>query len=123
LRTGGLACDRLPPVVLPDVLLVRGDARREPVGSADLLKLRRDLAVIQIRVISAVAADELVRVGAAAFRVARHDAERPPPQYHRPAEPGLGMIGHACPLPLAGPCAEGHATAGITSPVAGPNGQ
>jgi len=50
LRTGGLACDRLPPVVLPDVLLVRGDARREPVGSADLLKLRRDLAVIQVRV-------------------------------------------------------------------------
>jgi hypothetical protein len=92
-----------PFVVPPDVLLIGGDARRDGIGAADLLKLGQDPAVIQVGIIPAVAADQLVRVGVAAFRSALHDAVRLAPQYHCPAAPGLTMVIHACllmgPLP------------------------
>jgi hypothetical protein len=42
--------------------------------------LRRDLGVIHVRVIAALAADELKRLGVAAFYPALHDAGRPAPQ-------------------------------------------
>jgi len=44
------------------------------VRPADPLKPERDLGVIQVRVIAALAADELKRVGVAAFHPALHDA-------------------------------------------------
>jgi hypothetical protein len=77
----------LRPGVPPCVFPVRRDARCDRVGSADLLQLRRDLAVIKARVIAAVAADDLELLGVAAFRPALRDAGRPPPQDHRPAMP------------------------------------
>jgi hypothetical protein len=43
--------------------------------------------------VPALAADQLVRVGVAAFHLARHDPDRLAAQHHRPAELGLtGLI-------------------------------
>ncbi len=55
----------------------------------DQLKLRRDLAVVQVGMVTAVAADDLKHVGVAAVRPALYNARRPPPQNHRPAMSGL----------------------------------
>ena len=59
------------------------------VRPADPLKPERDLGVIQVRVIAALAADELKRVGIAAFHPALHDAGRLAPQARRAAVAGL----------------------------------
>jgi len=67
------------------MLLIRGKARPHRVWPADPLKPGRDLGVIQVRVIAALAADELKRVGVAAFYPALHDAGRPAPQGRRAA--------------------------------------
>ena len=80
--------------MLPGVLDVCSDARRDGVGPADPLKRGRDLTVVQAGVITAVAADDLVPVGVAAFRRPFHDASRPPSQHHRPAWPGLALVIH-----------------------------
>src|SRR5262249_20288755 len=72
-----------------DVPLVCGNAGRDRVWPADPLKPRRDLGVIQVWIVTAVAADELKRVGVAAFRLAFHDAGRLAPQNGRPAMPWL----------------------------------
>jgi hypothetical protein len=54
----------------PDVLPVCRDACRKPVRPADSLKSRSDVSVIQVGIIAAVAADELIVVGVAAFGTA-----------------------------------------------------
>ena len=75
----GLSCHRRSALVPPDVLLVSGDALDKRIGAADPPEHRRDLAVIQVWMVTAIAADDLVRVGVAAFRTARHDTGRPAP--------------------------------------------
>ena len=57
-------------LVQPAVLVVCCDAVRDRVGPANKLKLGRDLAVILVGMVTAVAADDLVCVGVAAFRLA-----------------------------------------------------
>jgi hypothetical protein len=88
-------------VVPPDVRYVGGNAVRDRVRPADLPKLRPDLGVIQVRMITAVAADDLKRIGIAAFRAAVHDANRLAAENHRPAMPGL-VTGHH--VLIAMPC-------------------
>ena len=68
---------------------MRGKARPHRVWPADPLKPGRDLGVIQVRVIAALAADELKGVGVAAFYPALHDAGRLAPQGRRAAVAGL----------------------------------
>ena len=84
------------PLVVPHVLVICGDARRDPVGPTDLLELRRDIAVIQAGIVAAVAADELEDVGVAALRLAVNHAGRLAPQNHCPPMPGLTGGQHAC---------------------------
>jgi hypothetical protein len=64
---------------------MRCKARPHCVRPADPLKSARDLGVIQVMVIAALAADELKRVGVAAFSPALHDAGRLAPQVRRAA--------------------------------------
>jgi hypothetical protein len=52
-------------VVQPEMLLIYGHAVRDRVRPADPLKLGCDLAVVQVGVVTAVAADDLKRVGVA----------------------------------------------------------
>jgi hypothetical protein len=59
---------------------MRCKARAHRVRPADPLKPARDLGVIQVMVIAALAADELKRVGVAAFSPALYDAGRLAPQ-------------------------------------------
>lgn len=72
----------------PDMLGVCFSARLQRVRPADPLEPGWDPLVIQIRMITAVAADDLVQAGAAAFAVI-HDPGRLPPQAGCPAMPGL----------------------------------
>src|SRR6476646_10701458 len=65
---------------LSEMLRVRSEARLQRVRPADQLKPGRDLPVVQIRVITALTADELEHVGVAAFHPAFHDADRLAPQ-------------------------------------------
>src|SRR5205823_14134109 len=83
-------------VVPPDVLHIRGNAVRYRVWPADPLKLGRDLAVVQIGMVAAVAADDLIQVRVAAFRPAFKHAGRLAAQNHRPAVPALITGRHAC---------------------------
>jgi hypothetical protein len=71
------------------VLLICGKARPHRVRPADPLKPGRDLGVIQVRVIAALAADELKRAGVVAFYPALHDAGRSAPQGRRATVAGL----------------------------------
>ena len=82
----------MKPVVLPVCL----DACRKPVRPADPLEVRCDIPVIQVGVIAAVAADELVGIGVAAFRTAFHQVDRLTSQDQRPAQRGLIMGLHHC---------------------------
>jgi hypothetical protein len=82
----------LKPVVLPVCL----DACRKPVRPADPLKVRCDFPVIQGGVIAAVAADEFVGIGLAAFRAAFHQVNRLTSQDQCPAQRGLIMDLHHC---------------------------
>jgi hypothetical protein len=63
-------------------------ARVQRVRPADPLKPGWDSLVVQIRMITAVAADDLEQAGAVAFAVI-HDPGRLPPQAGRPTMPGL----------------------------------
>ena len=77
-------------------------------GSAGARLRPRD---IPVRIITAIAADDLVLVGVAALRAALYDAGRPPSQDHRPATPGLDLVIHACPpvrFPRGGDIDLGH---------------
>ena len=56
-----------------EVFCIRGKARPHRVGPADPLKAGRDLGVVQVRVVTALAADELKRAGVAAFPLALLD--------------------------------------------------
>jgi hypothetical protein len=58
---------------MANVFLVCGDARSDRVWPAYLLKPGRDVVVIQIGIVTAVAADELERVGVAALWPAVND--------------------------------------------------
>jgi hypothetical protein len=49
----------------------------------------RDISEIQVRIIAAAGADQLIRVGIAAFHPAVDDTDRAPPHECRPAVPGL----------------------------------
>ena len=60
-----------------------------------LLQRGRDLAVVQARVIPAVAADDLELLGVAAFRAALHHAGRAAAQHHGPAMGELMLVSHA----------------------------
>jgi hypothetical protein len=57
------------------VLFIRGKARRDRVRPAYLLQARRDLGVIQIRIVTALTADEFERACVSAFRPAIHDQD------------------------------------------------
>ena len=71
------------------MLVVRGQALSERPWPAEPLKPRRDVQEIQVRIIAAAGADELIRAGVAAFWTAIYDADRPAPQDSRSAVPGL----------------------------------
>ena len=73
----------------PEVILIGGEAGPHRVRPADPLKPGRDLGVIQVRVIAALAADEFKRPGVAAFHPALHGAGRLAPHARRPAVAGL----------------------------------
>jgi hypothetical protein len=49
----------------------------------------RDINEIQVRVIAAAGADQLIRVGIAALHPAVDETDRAPPYERRPAVPGL----------------------------------
>ena len=69
----------------------KGIARQAPQTSISQLgvtKPRRDLAVIQVWMIAAAGADELIHVVVAAFETAVHDAGRLAPQERRAAVAG-----------------------------------
>ena len=66
-------------------MLVCGDASCDGIRPADLLKPWGDLRVIQVGIVTAVAADELERVCVASW-LAVHDAGRLAPEDQRPAE-------------------------------------
>jgi len=76
--------------------LICGDARNDWVWPADLLKPGRDVAVIQVGVVTAVAADELEHVGVAALRLAVDDAGGLAPKNKRPVIPGPDRSLHDC---------------------------
>ena len=67
----------------PEVFCIRGKARPHRVGPGDPLKAGRDLGVVQIRVVTALAADELKRAGVAAFPLALLDVGRLAPHAGR----------------------------------------
>jgi len=58
------------------VLVKHSQGRLKPVRPAKPLKPRRDLGVIQVRIIAAVGADQLIHVGVAALDTAVRDADR-----------------------------------------------
>jgi hypothetical protein len=71
------------------VLVKHGQGRLEQVRPAQPLKPRRDLRVIQVRIIAAGGADQLVHVGVTALDTAAHDADRLAPQDRLAAVTGL----------------------------------
>jgi hypothetical protein len=78
-----IACLRLPQTGAggqSEVLLIRGKARGYRVRPAYLLQARRDLGVVQIRIVAALTADELKRADVPAFCPAVHDQDRLAPQ-------------------------------------------
>ena len=95
----------------PDVLVIRSQARGQRVGAPDLLKSRRDLAVIQVGVVTAGRTDELEHAVIAALGAAAGDAGRSAPQERGFAVAGLagGRAGRA---PLASMSSHGSRRAG-----------
>jgi hypothetical protein len=73
----------------PEVLHIGLNARVQRVRPADALQPRRDLRVIQIRMIAAVTADDLELAGTAAFYPALPHADRLAPQARGQAVAGL----------------------------------
>jgi len=70
---------------------------RNRVRPADLLKVSRDVAVIQFRIVAAIAADELIGIGVAALGATLHEVDRLTSQDHRPAQHRLIKGLHNCP--------------------------
>jgi hypothetical protein len=81
-------------VVQIHVLPVCRDAGRKGVRPANPLKLRRDVAAIQVGMVTTVTADQLPRIGIATVHPALNDAGRLTPQNHRPAQPRLIICPH-----------------------------
>src|SRR2546421_12952390 len=73
----------------PLVLVKHSQGRLKPVRPAKPLKPRRDLGVIQVRMIAAAGADHLVHAGVATLDTAVHDADRLAPQDRLAAVTGL----------------------------------
>jgi hypothetical protein len=71
------------------VLLIRGQGRRQRVWPAEPLKLGRDINEIHVWMIAAAGADQLIRVGIAAFHPAVDDTDRASAHERRPAVPRL----------------------------------
>jgi hypothetical protein len=92
-RLGGESL--LAPVPL-DVLLVGGDARHKWIRTAEPLQRRRNLVVTKIRMVSAIAADDLVHVGVAVVGTAVYKADRAAPEHHSPVVPGMTPVVHIC---------------------------
>ena len=69
----------------PKVPFIRGQGRLQRAGPAQPLQPGRDLAVIKIRVVAAVAADELEQPGVAAFPWVWLPAGRLAPQHRHHA--------------------------------------
>jgi hypothetical protein len=69
--------------------VIRNEGRLQRARAAKPLNPRRDLGVIQVRMIAAGGADELKHAGVAAFETAVHDADRLAPHERRPAVAGL----------------------------------
>ena len=69
--------------------MIRHEGRLQRARPAKPLNPRRDLGVIQVRMIAAGGADELKHAGVAAFETAVHDADRLAPHERRPAVAGL----------------------------------
>ena len=69
--------------------MIRNEGRLQRARPAKPLNPRRDLGVIQVRMIAAGGADELKHAGVAAFETAVHDADRLAPHERRPAVAGL----------------------------------
>lgn len=65
------------------MFLIRCKARPHRIGPADPLKAGRDLAVVQVRVVTALGADELKRAGVAACQLALLDVGLLAPQAGR----------------------------------------
>src|SRR6516165_10111778 len=94
--TGVAGGPRPPPGVPPQVVPVGGDPGRDLVRSADPLKLRRDLAIVQVGVVTAVAADDFEHAGVVAFRLALHDPGGLAPEHNRPAKARRPHAAHKC---------------------------
>lgn len=82
-----------------------GHARRHLVGAAESLKLRRGQAVIQVRVVTALTADDLELVRPAAFCPASSRMGRPAPEQHVPVPTPLILGHHSCLLRTLRPIA------------------
>jgi hypothetical protein len=67
------------------VLVIRGQGSLQRTWPAEPLKPRRDVGVIQVRMVAAAGADELKHAGVAAFGAAVKDADRLVPDERRPA--------------------------------------
>src|SRR5215831_1197116 len=93
---GVAGCPRPPPGMPPQVVPVGGDPGRDRVRSADPLKLQWDIAVVQVGMVTAIAADDLEHAGVAALRLARHDAGGLAPQDNRPAKARCPHGAHEC---------------------------
>jgi hypothetical protein len=77
------------------------DARPERIRTADLLKLSRNLAVVAPGIITAIAADQLVHLGAAVVRLAVEVTGWLLPKAERPISIGHLTHRHVC-LPRNG---------------------
>ena len=73
----------------PEMLLIHGQGHRQHVWPAEPLQQGRDVNEIQVRMIAAAGADQLERIGVAAFVPAVDDTDRAPPNERRPAVPRL----------------------------------
>ena len=105
----------------PEVPVIRGQARLQRAGPAEPLKPGRDLRVIQIGMVPAVAADQLKHAGVAAFDTALNDTGRLAPQERYPPVPGLASrrdqqsiprLRAGLRLPGSAPAARGPGAAG-----------
>src|SRR5262249_21604158 len=75
---------------------VGGHPGGKRVRAADQLDLRCDLEVVELGTVAAIAADELVRVGIPALRLAADDADRLPPQGDGPELAGFAHSSPPC---------------------------
>ena len=85
-----IACDG-PEDRPRDVAHACFDACCDRVWPADLLKLARDLTVVEVGMVTAVAADDLEQAAVATLRLPIHEADRLATGDYCPVLPGLQM--------------------------------